>query len=232
MANAVLCCPPHHCVNASCTSSANPSTINCSTSSRTRRLSTSRDLWANLRAPANRTPTANFFVNGRFMRHPGFHKAVMQAYDRMLQPGTAPIYFIYMEVDPASIDVNIHPTKTEIKFENEQAIWPIVQATVREALGRFDATDAIDFDQNGAVDMPSLLTPHNNITPPSIHTDPDYNPFDSVPTPPSRSNQRNWQDLCKHLGNDSSHSGTATTSPHPSARRRTGGHPHGRGAQL
>ena len=152
-----------------------------------------------------------FFVNGRFMRHPGFHKAVMQAYDRMLQPGTAPIYFIYMEVDPASIDVNIHPTKTEIKFENEQAIWPIVQATVREALGRFDATDAIDFDQNGAVDMPSLLTPHNNITPPSIHTDPDYNPFDSVPTPPSRSNQRNWQDLCKHLGNDSSHSGTATT---------------------
>ena len=67
---------------------------------------------------ATKTNYQYFFVNGRYMRHPYFHKAVMQAYERMLQPDTNPSYFIFFDIDPAEIDVNIHPTKTEIKFEN------------------------------------------------------------------------------------------------------------------
>ena len=72
-----------------------------------------------------------FFVNGRYMRHPYFHKAVMEAYEQLIPAGEQISYFIYFEVDPANIDVNIHPTKTEIKFENEQAIWQILSASVR-----------------------------------------------------------------------------------------------------
>ncbi|MFP4367862.1 MAG: DNA mismatch repair endonuclease MutL, partial [Bacteroidales bacterium] len=84
-----------------------------------------------------------FFVNKRYMRHPYLHKAVMQAFDKMLQPDTLPSYFIYFEADPRSIDVNIHPTKTEIKFENEKAIWQILMASVREALGKFNLIPSI-----------------------------------------------------------------------------------------
>lgn len=80
-----------------------------------------------------------FFVNGRYMRHPYFHKAVMEAYEQLIPVGEQVSYFLYFEVDPANIDVNIHPTKTEIKFENEQAIWQIVSAAVKESLGKFNA---------------------------------------------------------------------------------------------
>ena len=80
-----------------------------------------------------------FFVNGRYMRHPYFNKAVITAYNQMIQTTESPNYFIYFEVDPANIDVNIHPTKTEIKFENEQAIWQILSASVKESLGKFSA---------------------------------------------------------------------------------------------
>ena len=76
-----------------------------------------------------------FFVNGRYMRHPYFHKAVMEAYEQLIPTGEQISYFIYFDVDPANIDVNIHPTKTEIKFENEQAIWQILSASVKESLG-------------------------------------------------------------------------------------------------
>ncbi len=80
-----------------------------------------------------------FFVNGRYMRHPYFHKAIMDAYEQLVPVGEQVSYFIYFEVDPANIDVNIHPTKTEIKFENEQAIWQILSAAVKESLGKFNA---------------------------------------------------------------------------------------------
>ena len=92
-----------------------------------------------------------FFVNGRYMRHPYFHKAVMEAYERLIPVGEQISYFVYFEVNPANIDVNIHPTKTEIKFENEQAIWQILSAAVKETLGKFNAVPSIDFD---SVDMP------------------------------------------------------------------------------
>ncbi|MEE1308686.1 MAG: DNA mismatch repair endonuclease MutL, partial [Bacteroidaceae bacterium] len=94
------------------------------------------------------------FVNGRFMRHPRFHYAVMEAFSHLIPEGNQVPYFIYFEVCPASIDVNIHPTKTEIKFENEQEIWSILLAAVRDALGKFNAVPTIDFDVEGRPDIP------------------------------------------------------------------------------
>lgn len=90
-----------------------------------------------------------FFVNNRYMRHGYFHKAVLEAFDRLVSEGEQVPYFLYFDVDPANIDVNIHPTKTEIKFENELAIWQIIVAAIREALGRFNAVPSIDFDTEG-----------------------------------------------------------------------------------
>ena len=118
-----------------------------------------------------------FFVNGRYMRHPYFHKAVMEAYERMVPTGMQLPYFLYFDVDPADIDVNIHPVKTEIKFENEQVIWQILTAAVRDAIGRFCEIPAIDFDIEGKPDIPVFDPSRRTATPPSLQYDPSYNPF-------------------------------------------------------
>lgn len=120
-----------------------------------------------------------FFVNGRYMRHPYFNKAVTSAYSHLLQEGANPNYFIYFEVAPDTIDVNIHPTKTEIKFENEQPIWQILAAAVKEALGKFNAVPTIDFDTEGAIEIPIYDPSRENIQP-RVHVDPTYNPFKST----------------------------------------------------
>lgn len=120
-----------------------------------------------------------FFVNGRYMRHPYFHKAVMDAFEHLIPAGEQISYFIYFEVDPANIDVNIHPTKTEIKFENEQAIWQILSAAVKESLGKFNAVPSIDFDTEGMPDIPAFEQPHP-IEPPKVHYNADFNPFKST----------------------------------------------------
>jgi len=125
---------------------------------------------------AQKSATQYFFVNGRFMRHPYFHKAVLLAYSQMIQASESPNYFIYFEVDPQTIDINIHPTKTEIKFENEQAIWSILTAAIKESLGKFNVVPSIDFDQEGAVDMPTSIN-IENIRPPQTNFNPNYNPF-------------------------------------------------------
>lgn len=117
-----------------------------------------------------------FFVNGRYMRHPYFHKAVMDAYEQLIPAGEQISYFIYFEVDPANIDVNIHPTKTEIKFENEQAIWQILSAAVKESLGKFNAVPSIDFDTEGMPDIPAFEQ-SQPIEPPRVHYNSDFNPF-------------------------------------------------------
>ena len=121
-----------------------------------------------------------FFVNGRYMRHPYFHKAVVNAYDRMIPEGMQVPYFLYMQVPPSEVDVNIHPTKTEIKFENEQAVWQVLSATVRDALGRFCEVPAIDFDTQGKPDIPLFDPVHDNIAAPRVTYNPDYNPFDRL----------------------------------------------------
>lgn len=123
-----------------------------------------------------------FFVNGRYMRHPYFHKAVMDAYEQLIPISEQVSYFIYFEVDPANIDVNIHPTKTEIKFENEQAIWQIVSAAVKETLGRFNAVPTIDFDTEDMPDIPAFGE-NRPIEQPKVHYNADFNPFkDSSPS--------------------------------------------------
>lgn len=120
-----------------------------------------------------------FFVNGRYMKHPYFHKAVMNAFDRLVPVGMMVPYFIYIEVDPANIDVNIHPTKTEIKFENEQAIWQIITAAVKDSIGRFCEVPTIDFDTEGRPDIP-VFEPGGDAEQPSVDFNPAYNPFKPV----------------------------------------------------
>lgn len=110
------------------------------------------------------------------MRHPYFHKAVMDAYEQLIPAGEQISYFIYFEVDPANIDVNIHPTKTEIKFENEQAIWQILSAAVKESLGKFSAIPTIDFDTEDMPDIPAFEQARP-IEPPKVHYNTDFNPF-------------------------------------------------------
>ena len=123
-----------------------------------------------------------FFVNGRYMRHPYFHKAVQSAYDRLVPEGMQVPYFLYFEVEPAEIDVNIHPTKTEIKFQNEQAIWQILLAAVRDALGKFCEVPAIDFDMQGSPDIP-VFDPTRQVVPPQPKYNADYNPFKKPSVP-------------------------------------------------
>lgn len=158
-----------------------------------------------------------FFVNGRYMRHPYFHKAVMDAYEQLIPAGDQITYFLYFEVDPANIDVNIHPTKTEIKFENEQAIWQILAAAVKESLGKFSAVPSIDFD---TVDMPDIpaFEQAAPVESPKVHYNSDYNPFKS-----SASYSRpsvNWENLYGGLQKADTHIEPDTTD-HFSGSART-----------
>ena len=143
-----------------------------------------------------------FFVNGRYMKHPYFHKAVMSAYDRLLPEGEQVSYFIYFTVNPEDIDVNIHPVKTEIKFDNEQSIWQILMATVRNAVGQFRLNE-LDFDTEGKPDIP-VFNPNSNIdiTEPSINFNPQYNPFNTTPSSQKKTSSeysgrsaKGWDDL-------------------------------------
>lgn len=136
-----------------------------------------------------------FFVNGRYMKHPYFSKAVMLPFERLIPQGEQVPYFIYFEVNPEDIDVNIHPTKTEIKFENEQAVWQILSASVREAVGLFNDVPTIDFDTEGRPDIP-VYNPNENAPAPKVNYNPHYNPFDDTPqaTLQSKNNNR-WEDL-------------------------------------
>lgn len=120
-----------------------------------------------------------FFVNNRFMKHPYFHKAVVEAYQNILPSEAIPSYFIFMEADPGSIDINIHPTKTEIKFEDERSIWQILMASVREALGRFNIVPSIDFQGEGMIDIPLSSSTGNLPNEPHIKINAGFNPFEN-----------------------------------------------------
>ncbi|MCL1938821.1 MAG: DNA mismatch repair endonuclease MutL [Candidatus Azobacteroides sp.] len=114
-----------------------------------------------------------FFVNGRYMRHAYFHRAVLLAFEPFIPAGDQPNYFIYLEVDPSSIDVNIHPTKTEIKFENEQTLFQVISSAVKESI----AVPEIEFDREGAIDMPVYTSQKEPVEPPRIQLQAGYNPF-------------------------------------------------------
>ncbi len=130
-------------------------------------------------AARKRNALQYLFVNNRYMRHPYFHKAIMLCYEQLIPAGEMPNYFLHFTVDPASIDVNIHPTKTEIKFENEQPIWQIITAAVKEALGKFSAVPSIDFDMVDAPEIPIYNSGNHNepVHVPTTSYTPGYNPF-------------------------------------------------------
>ena len=134
---------------------------------------------------ARKTPgNQYFFVNGRYFRSAYLHKAVMKAYEEMIPDGVTPAYFIFLETDPHAIDVNIHPTKTEIKFEDDAVIFQILYACVKETLGRNSFGASIDFNTEGATPLPQLgqsFEQYKEVTMPVIETDPTYDPFREVP---------------------------------------------------
>jgi len=149
-----------------------------------------------------------FFVNNRFMKHPYFHKAVVEAYQNILPVEAIPSYFIFMEADPASIDINIHPTKTEIKFEDERSIWQILMASVREALGRFNIVPSLDFENEALIDIPVMRATGNMPEQPRIEINTQFNPFDGEERNHDRSgyidrfekeNTANWEKLYTSL---------------------------------
>ena len=128
------------------------------------------------------------------MRHPYFHRAVILAYEQMLRPDTNPTYFIFFEMNPSEIDVNIHPTKTEIKFENERELFTILMVCIKEALGKFNVVPSIDFDTEGLIDIP-VASSNRPITPPQVTIDHTFNPFKTTATGQKQSVSQNWEDL-------------------------------------
>ena len=125
-----------------------------------------------------------FFINGRYFRSNYLHKAVMKAYEEMIPDGVTPAYFIFLEADPHTVDVNIHPTKSEVKFENDAVIFQILYACVKETLGRSSFGAGIDFNTEGAVPLPQLgksFEQYKGVVMPAIEADPGFDPFGSLP---------------------------------------------------
>lgn len=126
-----------------------------------------------------------FFVNGRYMRHPYFSKAVTESFLGLVPEGEQVPFFLYLDIDPENIDINISPTKTEVKFENEPAIWQIIYAGIKEALGKFNAVPVIDFDNANETEIPVMQNISTAPEPPRLNIDTSYNPFVSGNTPAS-----------------------------------------------
>ena len=141
-----------------------------------------------------------FFVNGRYMRHPYFHKAVVEAYTHLIPEGEQIPYFLYFEVDPSNIDVNIHPTKTEIKFENDSAIWQILVAAIKDSLGKFNAVPTIDFDVEGRPDIPAFdFHGGADVRAPQVQVDSTYNPFRTSESHRQKQVPVDWDQLYANL---------------------------------
>ena len=131
-----------------------------------------------------------FFVNGRYFRSPYLHKAVMRAFENLIPDGTTPTYFLYLEVDPQAVDVNIHPTKTEIKFEDDNVIHQVVFACIKEALGRNTFGDSIDFERGDMPQIPALgknFEEYRPVDVPTAGIDHSFNPFDTDGLPSEKS---------------------------------------------
>ncbi|MEE3447481.1 MAG: DNA mismatch repair endonuclease MutL, partial [Bacteroidales bacterium] len=160
-------------------------------------------------AAKKRNDKQYFFVNNRYMKNPYFNKAVLLAYDKLISPDTAPPYFLYFEVDPRTIDVNVHPTKTEINFENAADIFKLVQAGIRETLNKNDVAPAIDFDNAEAASLPYFSKDMEIPEMPKENFNPYYNPFESTrssytpgsynTTPQEKHNLDNWQKLYSNV---------------------------------
>ena len=145
-----------------------------------------------------------FFVNNRFIKNGYLHHAVANAFDGLLAPGYHPSYFLYLTVPPHTIDINIHPTKTEIKFDNEQALYAILRSTIKHSLGQYNVAPVLDFNRDATMDVPYHFKDKKALTTPQIEVDPNFNPFKSEKQSNSYKKQRpaNWESL--YVGADAS----------------------------
>lgn len=136
---------------------------------------------------ARRTRGEQFlFVNNRFIKHGALHRAIVDAFEGLLSPSAHPLYVLFLTIDPQRVDVNIHPTKVEVKFEEDRSIQALLRPAVRRGLGRFQVAPTLDFDQESSLNI-SELPPGAEITPPQVRINPDYNPFKPADAAPSRS---------------------------------------------
>ena len=137
-----------------------------------------------------------FFVNNRFIKHPYLHHAILNAYDELIPTSSHPSYFIFFQVNPQTIDINIHPTKTEIKFQDEKMIYAVLRSTTKLALGKSNITPTLDFEREQNLDLPSSYK-NRPITPPVINVNHDYNPFKELRkiTSANKSNLDHWEKL-------------------------------------
>jgi len=129
-----------------------------------------------------------FFVNNRFIRDNYLNHAVMTAFEELLPDDTYPFYVLFIDIDPSKIDINVHPTKTEIKYQDERAIYAIIRSAVKRSLGRYNITPSLDFDQENSIEHLITAKPLEEITPPGITFNPNFNPFDTVAKPAQREN--------------------------------------------
>jgi DNA mismatch repair protein MutL len=145
-----------------------------------------------------------FFVNGRFIKHGYFHHAVLNAFDGLLAHGYHPSYFLYLEVPSNTLDINIHPTKTEVKFENEQALYAILRSTVKHSLGQYNVAPILDFNKDASMDVPYYFKDKPSVTP-NVTVDPSFNPFETekiVSGSYKKSATENWNSLYVNVEND------------------------------
>ncbi len=143
-----------------------------------------------------------FFVNNRFIKNGYLHHAVINAFDGLLAPGYHPSYFLYLTVPPHTIDINIHPTKTEIKFDNEQSLYAILRSTIKHSLGQYNVAPVLDFNRDATMDIPYHFKDKKTLTTPQIKVDPSFNPFETEKKSSSFKKQQpaNWESL--YVGTD------------------------------
>ncbi len=144
-----------------------------------------------------------FFVNNRFIKSPYLHHAVLSAFEGLIKEGTHPGYFLFLEVDSKSIDINIHPTKTEIKFDDEHAIYAMLRATVKHGLGQFSIAPVLDFNRDSGFDTPYEYSKKTPVAP-TIEIDRNYNPFQKEKTGGAYKKQKDpsWESLYVGLKQD------------------------------
>jgi DNA mismatch repair protein MutL len=118
-----------------------------------------------------------FFVNNRFIKHNYLNHAVLNAFEGLIPPGSYPAYYLFLEVPPQSLDVNIHPTKTEVKFDNERDLYAIIRSTVKHSLGQYNVSPSLDFERDAGLDTPYAYKDKSTVKSPSIQVDKDFNPF-------------------------------------------------------
>ncbi|MGB0837494.1 MAG: DNA mismatch repair endonuclease MutL [Flavobacteriaceae bacterium] len=147
-----------------------------------------------------------FFVNGRFIKSSYLNHAVNSAYEGLLQNGQHPSYFLYLDIPPSDIDINIHPTKTEIKFENEQIVYAILKSAVKHSLGQYHVTPSLDFERDSSLDTDYTTASNSSGVTPSVEVNPEFNPFtqNHSYTPPKRETKEHWESLYTDIDRPSS----------------------------